>query len=131
MSWSCFVDIVNIVTQIATTVIAGFGAWVAYQALLRTPLQEPQPEEPEVSAKAVLEPKSVKVFDTSKQKTWLKVTDGGLECHLEDTRPGKRSGLQWMFTKGQAKEILSARDFRVYQGYRLYSGVFSIGPRRN
>lgn len=131
LSWSCFVDIVSVVSQIAMTAIAGFGAWVAYQTLLRTPVQEPEPEEPEVPATAVLEPKNVKVFDTSNQKTWLKVTVMGLECHLEDARPGKRSGLQWQFTKEQAKEILSARDFRAYPGYKLYSGVFTIGPRRN
>lgn len=121
----------NVVSQIATTAIAGFGAWIAYQTLLRTPVQEPEPEEPELPATAALEPKSVKVFHTSTQETWLKVTNMGLECHLEDTRPGKRSGLQWRFTKEQAKAILSAYDFRVYPGYKLYSGVFSIGPRRN
>lgn len=131
MSWSCFIDIVNVGSQIATTLIAGFGAWVAYQALLRTPVQEAEPEEPEIPEPETIAPKSVKVFETLNQKTWLKVTGAGLECHLEDTRPNRRNGLQWRFTREQAGEILNARDFRVYPGYRLYSGVFVIGPRRN
>ncbi len=131
MSWSCFTEIVDVVSKIATTVIAGFGAWVAYQTLLRTPTQEPEPEEAEVPEKEITVPSEAIVFKTSNQTTRLKVTDKGLECYLEDSRPGKRSGHQWTITKEQAKEILSSRDFRVYPGYKLYSGVFSIGPRKN
>jgi len=131
LSWSCFVEIVTAVSQIATTIIAVFGAWVAYQTLLRTPNQEPEPQEAEVPEKETVVPSEVAVFKTSKQTTWLKVTGNGLECHLEDKRPEKRSGHQWTLTKQQAKEILSSRDFRVYPGYKLYTGVFSVGPRRN
>lgn len=118
----------SVVTQIATTVIAGFGAWIAFQTFLRTPVQETEPDKAEVTAWAVEEPKTVKVFATSKQETWLKVTDNRLECHLTDKRQGKRSGLQWQFSKKQAKEILFAHDFRVYPGCRLNSGVFAVGP---
>lgn len=121
----------NVVSQVAMTLIAGFGAWVAYQTLLRIPVQESEPEAPEASDIEEIAPRRVKVFETSNQKTWLKVTDTGLECYLEDTRQNKRGGLQWRFSKEQARELLSARDFRVYPGYRLYSGVFVIGPRRN
>ena len=107
MSWSCFVDIVNVVSQVAMTLIAGFGAWVAYQTLLRIPVQEPEPEAPEAPDIEELAPRSVKVFETSNQKTWLKVTDAGLECYLEDDRESKREGLQWRFSKDQARKILS------------------------
>lgn len=131
MSWQCFVDVVGVVTQIATTGIAGFGAWVAYQTLLRTPEQEPEPEKAEVMETEVKVPAQVKVFETSDQTTYLKVTNNGLECYLDDNRPGRRSGHQWTLTKPQAKAILSKRDFRVYSGYKLRSGLFSIGPRRN
>ena len=131
MSWSCFVEIVDVVSKIATTGIAGFGAWIAYQTLLRTPLQEPESEEAEVSEKEIAIPSEAVVFKTSNQTTRLKVTEEGLECYLEDRRPGKRSGHQWTLTKKQAKEILSSRDYRIYPGYKLYSGVFSIGPRKN
>ena len=131
MSWECFVDVVGIVTQIVTTAIAGFGAWVAYQTLLRMPEQEPEPEKAVVTEAEARAPTQIKVFETSYQTTYLKVTDNGLKCYLEDTRPGKRSGHQWTLTKTQAKEILSKREFRVYSGYKLRSGLFSIGPRRN
>ena len=131
LSWSCFVDIVNVASQIAITIIAVFGAWVAYQTLLRTPIQKPEPEEAEIPEKETTVPSEVVVFRTSKQITRLKVTSNGLECHLEDKRPEKRSGNQWTLTKQQAREILSSHDFRVYPGYKPYSGVFSIGPRRN
>ena len=131
MSWSCFIEIVDVVSAIATTAIAGFGAWVAYQTLLRTPPQEPEPEDAEVSETEIAVPSRAVVFKTSNQTTRLNVTDKGLECYLEDSRSGKRSGHQWTLTKEQAKEILSSRDYRIYPGYKLYSGVFSIGPRKN
>lgn len=104
---------------------------MAYQTLLRTPVQEPEPEKAEVPEKEIAAPSEVRVFKTSKQSTWLKVTDKGLECHLEDVRPGVRSGHQWTLSKAQAKEILASRDYRIYPGYKIYSGVFSIGPRKN
>jgi len=131
LSWQCFVDVVGVVTQIAITGIAGFGAWVAYQTLLRTPEQEPEPEKAEVTEAEARVPTQVKVFETSDQTTYLKVTNNGLGCYLDDSRPGKRSGHQWTLTKSQAKEILSNRDYRVYSGYKLHSGLFSIGPRKN
>ena len=131
MGWQCFVEIVGVVTQVATTGIAGFGAWVAYQTLLRTPEQEPEPEKAEVTEAETRVPTQVNVFETSDQITYLKVTNDGLECYLDDSRPGKQSGHQWTLTKIQAEAILSKRDYRVYSGYKLRSGLFSIGPRRN
>ena len=131
MSWSFFIEIVDVVSKIATTVIAGFGAWVAYQTLMRTPVQEAEPEEAKISEEEIAVPSEVVVFKTSKQTTRLRVTEKGLECHLEDRRPGKRGGHQWTLSKRQVKEILSSHDFRVYPSYKLYSGVFSIGPRKN
>jgi hypothetical protein len=41
------------------------------------------------------------------------------------------SGLQWILTKGEAKEILSKGKYWVHPGCSLNSGVFSIGLRRN
>ena len=131
MSWSCFIEIVDIVSKIATTLIAGFGVWIAYQTLLKTPAQEPEPKEAEVPEKEITTPSEAVVFKTSNQTTTLKVTEKGLECYLEDKRTGKGSGHQWTLTKEQAKKILSSRDFRLYPSYKLYTGLFSIGPRRN
>lgn len=131
MSRSCFVDVVSVASQIVTAIVGIFGAWVGYKTLLRTPEQQPEPDKAALTAGEKISPTSVTVFKTSKQETQLRATDAGLECHLEDNRPGRLGGVQWRFTKKEAKEILDARDFRVYPGYRLYSGVFSIGPRRN
>ena len=131
MSWSCFKEIVEVTAQIATTGIAGFGAWVAYQTLLRTPTQEPEPEYAEASDEDAKELNEAVVFTTSNQRTKLIVTTNGLECHLKDDRPGKRSGHMWTLSKDQSREILANRDFRIYPSYKLYSGTFSIGPRRN
>jgi len=122
---------VQVSTQIITAASAAFGACVAYQTLLRTPIQEPEPEEAAVTEAEVAIPTTVKVFETSEQTTLLQVTDKGLECYLQDKRPGKQSARQWTLTKSEVKEILSKRDYRVYPGYKLRSGVFRIGPRRN
>lgn len=131
MYWPCFAELVDVISKIATPIITGFGVWIAYKTLLRTPTQEPEPEEAKVSEKEVKIPSEVVVFNTSNQTTMFKVTEKGLECYLKDNRLGKRSGHQWTLTKEQAKEILSSRDYRIYPGYKLYSGVFSIGPRKN
>ena len=127
----CFVEIVDVVTKIASTLFAGFGAWIAYQILLKTPDQEAEPKEAELSEQEIAIPSNVIVFKTSNQTTTLKVTENGLECHLDDKRSGKSSGLQWILTKAQAKEILSTHDYRPYSSYKLYTGLFSIGPRKN
>jgi hypothetical protein len=126
-----FVEWVQVVTQIVTTGIALIGIWLAYQTLLRTPIQEPEPMGPEVTEAEALVPSEVKVFETKDQTTRLKVTDKGLECYLDDRRPEKPGGHQWTLTASQSKAILSKRDYRVYPGYKLHTGVFSIGPRRN
>ena len=131
MSWHCFAEIVDVTTQIATTIIAGFGAWVAYRTLLKTPEQKPEEASAIADVNEAFNQKRVVVFQTTNQKTILSVTRDGLECHLEDERKSKPSGLQWRLTKDQASAILVARDFRAFPGYRLNSGVFSIGQRRN
>lgn len=131
MSWSFFREIVEVISQIATTLIAGFGAWVAYQTLISTPTQEPEPGFAEKTDEYLEEANEAVIFSTSSQVTKLVVKDGGLECHLVDSRADKRSGLMWKLSSNQAREILKKRDFRVYPSYKLYSGTFSIGSRRN
>lgn len=131
MTWQSFVEVVQVITQIVTMLITCFGAWVAYKTLIRTPVQEPEPQEVSVSEEEIQATTKVKVFETTKQTTWLKVTERGLECHLDERRQGKKGGHQWTLTKGQVKAILSNRDFRVYPSYKLHSGLFSVGPRRN
>lgn len=131
MNWQFFVEIVQVSTQIITAVIGVLGAWIAYKTFLRTPVQEPEPTNAGIAETEATVTSEIKVFETSDQTTLLRITDKGLECYLDDKRPGKRSGHQWTLTKSQAKETMSKRDFRVYPGYQLRSGLFSIGPRTN
>jgi hypothetical protein len=130
LTWQCFVEIVEVVSNIAMTIIAGVGVWIAYMTLLRMPTQETESEKGGSLKSETTIFSEVKVFETSKQTTWLKVTDQGLECYLYERRSNK-GGLQWILTKGEAKEILSKGNYWVHPGYSLNSGVFSIGPRRN
>jgi hypothetical protein len=74
-------------------------------------------------------PTQVKVFETSEQTAWLKVTEKGLEYHLDNRRPGRRS-RRWTLTRTQAKEILSKHDYGVNSRYKPRSGLFSIGFRK-
>lgn len=131
MTWSCFVSIVDVLSKILSTIIAGFGAWIAYRTLIKIPSQEPEPKSPSILETALTTPTETIVFKTSTQSTKLKATKNGLECYLQDIRPQKESGLQWTLTTEQAEKILTSRNYRVYPGYKLYSGVFSIGPRKN
>jgi hypothetical protein len=131
MSWSCFVEIVDVVSKIATTIIAGWGACIAYRTLLKIPSQEAEPTSAKTPKDGAELPNEAVVFATSDQTTTLRATDKGLECHLEDNRSGKESGLQWILSKEQSKKVLSTHDYRGYPSYKLYTGVFSIGPRRN
>jgi hypothetical protein len=129
--WQYFLELVDIVSKIATTLIAGFGAWVAYQTLLKTPEQEAEPELADTTDRDVAIAPELKVFETSMQTTWLKNTAKGLECHIDERRPGKTGGHQWTIGIQAVKEILSNGDYSVNPGYKLSTGVFSIGSHRN
>jgi len=76
-------------------------------------------------------PTQVKVLETSEQTAWLKVTEIGLEYHIDDRRPGQPSGHRWTLTKAQAREILSEHDYRVNPGWKRGLGLFDVGPRRD
>lgn len=131
MTWSCFAAIIDVLSKIFTTIFAGFGALIAYQTLVRTPVQEPEPKSPSIGETELTTPTEIIVFKTSNQTTKLKATKKGLECYLQDSRPKKQSGRQWTLTTEQAQKILTSRNYRIYPGYKLYSGVFSIGARKN
>ena len=114
--WQCILDVVQICSQIIGMFGVIAGVYIAYQTLIRTSVQEATPGGK--SAKEEIENLvKLKVFDTNKQTTWLKVTDKGLECHLEDIRQGKIQGLQWTLTKEQISSILLNNEYKVYSGY--------------
>ena len=108
--WQYFLDVVDVLFKTATTIIAAFGAWMAYQTLLRTPEQEAESDASEATEDEVAGTRERKVFHTSKQTTWLKTTAHGLECHIDERRPGKQGGLQWTISKEAAAEILENGD---------------------
>src|SRR5262249_25655785 len=123
--WATLVDIVTKLTTATTAVVT---AILAYRTFLRTPEQASSPDEP-TTTDAEGELTEAIVFKTSKQQTTLKVTKRGLECHLQDTRPG-RGGHKWTLAKSELKTILETGAFIVNPGYNANAGTFSIGPRR-
>ena len=125
-----FVDWVQVVTQIVIAATAVIMAYLAWRTYLRTPMQEPEPEKEVIEG--VIEEKLVEllVFKTSKQKTKLKATSQGLECHLEDKREGK-GGHQWTLSKHAVQNILSSGGYSVNPGVKATVGTFNIGPKRN
>lgn len=133
--WKLTLEIVQVLSQIGTVTIAGFGVWVAYQTLLRTPHQT-SVKEPgaEVETESGVAPGTgideLVVFDTSKQTTTLRVKDGGIACFLLDKASGAEK-RQWGFTQAAIKRILEEHDYRAHAGYKPRNGLFSIGPRRN
>lgn len=121
---------IQVITQIVTAFTAVVMAVLAYRTYLRAPEQEET--EPENASDNQAEDilREVLVFRTSKQKTWLAVTEQGLACRIDDTRPGK-GGHQWTLSKAGAKAILDSGAYHVNPGYKARTGTFTIGPRRN
>lgn len=110
-------------------IIAGLAAWFAYKQYLQPPVQENDPSEAiDVAASPISS--ELLVFKTSKQKTFLKIGSNGLECRLEDTRPGK-GGPQWSLNKQEVDRILEFKDFSVVPGYKARTGLFTLGARKN
>lgn len=124
-------SITSIVTQVITAGTAVIMAYLGWRTYLKTPEQEPEiePEDPN-DKRADEQIKEILVFKTSKQKTILNVSRQGLECRIEDTREGK-GGPQWVLTKEQAQSILNSKSFHVNPGYKVNTGTFTLGPRRN
>ena len=73
----------------------------------------------------------LKIFETSNQTTILKKTASGIECHLNDRRPGKRQGNRWTLSPAMVQEILKSGDIYVNPGIKLRSGLLSIGSHTN
>ncbi len=123
------VEWVQVITEIVTAVTAVVMAVLAYRTYLMTPEQES--EEEKVTTEVVAEDKvsQILIFKTSKQKTTLKITNQGLECHIEDSRKGK-GGHQWTLTKHEVTNILKQQLYSVNPGVKATVGTINIGPRR-
>ncbi|MCF2827592.1 MULTISPECIES: hypothetical protein [Pseudoalteromonas] len=122
---------ISATTQIVTAATAVITAYLAYQTYLKPPEQEDEPEpSSEVDESADEKLTETLVFKTSRQKTTLKVTPQGLECYLEDTREGK-GGHQWTLSISDVRAILDAKAYHVNPGYKVKTGTFTLGPKRN
>lgn len=76
------------------------------------------------------EAEALKIFQTSKQRTWLVSTNRGLYCILDDNRKDKPR-VRWSYPKSS---IL--RDDKIYieineKNNSEKSGFLSIGKRKN
>jgi hypothetical protein len=127
--WQCFIDIVDLISKIAQTGIAGFGAWLAWRAFLKEDAQES--EDIDFSQPAIGDVPDLKIFETSNQTTILKRTASGIECHLNDRRSGKRQGNRWTLSPAMVDAILKNGDIYVNSGMKLRSGLLSIGSHTN
>ncbi|SDB53687.1 hypothetical protein SAMN02927930_02110 [Pseudidiomarina indica] len=120
----------QVITQIITAVTAVVMAVLAYRTYLIAPEQEEAEPENASDNQAEGSLREILVFRTSKQKTWLAVKEQGLSCRIDDTRAGK-GGPQWVLSKTEAKAILESGAYHVNPGYKVRTGTFTIGPRRN
>ncbi|MDD1792820.1 hypothetical protein L4D06_23250 [Enterovibrio makurazakiensis] len=129
MMWEVLTEAVDLLSKVAQTGIAGFGAWLAWKAFLKEDSQESEV----VDENAPINPdvEDIKLFETSNQTTWLKKTINGIECHLDDRRPNKRSGHRWTLSREMARNILQNGDIYVNPGIKISSGQISIGTHTN
>jgi len=127
--WQCFLDVIDVLSKIAQTGIAGFATWLAWRTFLKEETQESDVIEQDTPA--VADVPDLTVFETSTQTTLLKKTANGIECHLNDERPGKRRGRRWTLTPAMINQILENGDIYVNPGLKIRTGLLSIGSHTN
>ncbi|MCP4151096.1 MAG: hypothetical protein GY757_25350 [bacterium] len=127
--WQSFNDIIDLITKIAQTGIAGFVAWMAWRTFLKEEVQEAVDVESVTRHQG--EVADLKLFETSKQTTWLKNTVNGIECHIDERRPGKTGGHKWTLAPRQVKQVLETGDIYINPGYKIRTGLVSIGKYLN
>ncbi|MCG7938889.1 MAG: hypothetical protein N0C88_08565 [Candidatus Thiodiazotropha lotti] len=127
--WQCFLEIIDLVAKVAQTAIAAFVAWLAWRTFLKE--EEQDTTVVEDVEKPLGEVTDLKLFETSKQTTWLKKTTNGIECHIDEHRKGKVGGHKWTLSPSQIKTILETGDIYVNPGYKIRTGLVSIGNRTN
>ena len=122
-------DWISAIASLGGMVIAAITAYVAYREYLKPPVQLPDPQSAEAASANVNE-NELQVFNTSKQRTLLKIGSQGLECWLLD-KTSKQDKHQWTISSAEARRIVDERDVIVTPGYKVNSGLFKIGKRRN
>lgn len=122
-------DWISALSGVGGMMIAAIAAYLAYKEYLKPPVQQPEPQTANASSAEIDETELV-VFQTSKQRTLLKVGAAGLECWLLD-KPTKDDKHQWTISPAEVNRILADKDVAVTPGYKANSGLFKIGKRRN
>jgi hypothetical protein len=126
---SSITDWISALSAFAATLIAGVTAYLAYEQYLKPLAQEAEPDVAIDESASTLKSNLV-VFETSKQRTELKIGQHGLECWLQDKRT-KTHKHQWSLDKSEIQRIIEEKDFAVTPGYKAQTGLFRLGERRN
>lgn len=127
--WQHILEVIDVLLKIAQTGIAGFAAWLAWQTFLKADVQESELIEQDTPVVANVP--DLVIFKTSNQTTLLKKTKSGIECHLNDERPGKKQGRRWILTPEMVVQILENGDIYVNPGLKIRTGFLSIGSHVN
>jgi hypothetical protein len=127
--WQCFIDIVDLIAKIAQTAFAGIGLWFAWKTFIKE--EEQDTTDVKSVAKIQGDVDDLKLFSTSKQITWLKKTSNGIECYIDESRKDKVGGHKWTLSPRQVKTILDTGDIYVNPGYKIRTGLVSIGTHAN
>jgi len=127
--WQCFLDIVDLISKVAQTAIAGIGLWLAWKTFIKEEEQDTTEVESVPSPQGEIA--DLKIFETSNQTTWLKKKTNGIECHIDERRKGKVGGHKWTLSPQQVKTILETGDIYVSPGYKIRTGLLSIGSHTN
>lgn len=121
--------------EVIAVAVTGFSAWVGYKQLQKRPEQKPATED--IPLQNDLNPNEIKylssliVFESDNQRTTLRANKDSLESHLFDARPNKESSIQWRIPANEVRQIFQEKDFDVNPGYKIKTGTFRIGERRN
>lgn len=125
----CILDVWSLILVTVQTGVAIFVAIIAWKNFVRTEVQNDTDIDAVPQTQGDLPP--LKLFDTSKQTTWLKKTANGIECHLDERRSGKMGGHKWTLSLQDVKIILETGDIYVHPGYKMWTGCISIGRHVN
>lgn len=129
MAPTSITDWISALSAVGATIIAGVTAYLAYKQYLQPPSQEAEPDVASDEDAAIVK-SSLVVFDTSKQRTLLKIEAQNLECWLRDKR-AETDKHQWTLGKAEIQRIINESDLAVSPGYKAQTGLFKLGKRRN
>ncbi|MEM8789387.1 MAG: hypothetical protein AAGE76_14100 [Pseudomonadota bacterium] len=123
-------DWISATSALVASVTALFTAYFAYKQYLQPPFEEKEPEAANIDPSDESE-HSIVVFETSRQRTYLKIVANGIECWLLDKRTNNND-LKWTIERSELANILqNDQSLKVTSGYKVRTGTFQIGQRKN